>query len=111
MRYIANSLPGGSPNPATAALTKLRRTSDATTGVAALEQRRHIVNGGATMAKTTVRSTASKSAGAPSAKKASFAKSAAAHVLSAPKGPRTVTHRELKAAVDKVFRERAATGG
>ncbi|MBV9537404.1 MAG: hypothetical protein JOY70_00575 [Acidisphaera sp.] len=63
------------------------------------------------MAKITIRGTASKSAGAALAKKAGVAKGAAAHVLSAPKGPRTVTHRELKAAVDKVFRERAATSG
>ena len=32
---------------------------------------------------------------------------AAAHILQAAKGPRTVSHRKIKEAVDKVFRERA----
>jgi hypothetical protein len=32
---------------------------------------------------------------------------AAAHILQAANGPRTVSHRKIKEAVDKVFRERA----
>jgi hypothetical protein len=32
---------------------------------------------------------------------------AAAHILPAAKGPRTVSHRKIKEAVEKVFRERA----
>jgi len=35
----------------------------------------------------------------------------AAHILSAPKGPRTLTHREIKKAVEKVFRERYGAHG
>jgi hypothetical protein len=35
------------------------------------------------------------------------AKSAAAHIKAAPKGPRTVSHRRIAAAVEKVFRERS----
>ena len=35
----------------------------------------------------------------------------AAHILDAPKGVRVVSHRELKAAVDKVFRERRDANG
>jgi hypothetical protein len=32
---------------------------------------------------------------------------AAAHILEAAKGPRTVSHRKIKEAVEKVFRERS----
>ncbi len=32
---------------------------------------------------------------------------AAAHILQAAKGPRTVSHRKIKEAVEKVFRERS----
>jgi len=39
-------------------------------------------------------------------KKASGAK-AAAHILDAAKGPRTVSHRRIKSAVEKVLRERS----
>jgi hypothetical protein len=35
------------------------------------------------------------------------AKSPAAHIKAAPKGPRTVSHRRIVAAVEKVFRERS----
>jgi hypothetical protein len=40
------------------------------------------------------------------AKKASLTK-AAAHILGAAKGPRTVSHRRIKSAVEKVLRERS----
>ena len=46
-----------------------------------------------------------KSKKAVSAKVASA--KAAAHILPAAKGPRTVSHRTIKAAVEKVFRERS----
>ena len=36
---------------------------------------------------------------------------AASYILSAPKGPRTVSHRQIKTAVEKVFRERAEANG
>jgi hypothetical protein len=62
----------------------------------------------------------SKSAGAkrtaaakPAPDKARSAKArpasadAAAHILPAAKGPRTVSHRKIEEAVEKVFRERA----
>jgi hypothetical protein len=32
-------------------------------------------------------------------------------IRSAPKGPRTITHKQIKAAVEKVFKERALNGG
>jgi hypothetical protein len=35
----------------------------------------------------------------------------ASHIMSAPKGYRVVSHREIKAAVAKVFRERGETRG
>jgi hypothetical protein len=35
----------------------------------------------------------------------------ASYVLSAPKGPRTVSHRRIKAAVEKVVRERHVANG
>jgi hypothetical protein len=40
------------------------------------------------------------------ASKPSVTGKAAAHILSAPKGPRSVTHDQIKKAVAKVFRER-----
>jgi hypothetical protein len=46
-----------------------------------------------------------RSAKASPAKMASA--KAAAHILQAAKGPRTVSHRKIKEAVDKVFRERS----
>ncbi len=61
-------------------------------------------------AKTMSRTTGSKASAVLPAKKAVAEKSAAAHILSAPKGPRTVSHRKIKDAVEKVFRERAHTG-
>ncbi len=36
-------------------------------------------------------------------------KSAAAHIMPAPKGPRTVSHRKIQAAVEKVLLERSRT--
>jgi hypothetical protein len=33
----------------------------------------------------------------------------AAHIMAAPKGTRTVSHRRIEEAVDKVFRERSLT--
>jgi len=57
--------------------------------------------------------TARKPAGnKPMAKKAATGKPAAktaTHILSAPKGPRTLTHRSIKRAVEKVFAERYGT--
>lgn len=35
-----------------------------------------------------------------------IAKNAAAHILSAPKGPRTLSHRQIKQAVKSVFQDR-----
>jgi hypothetical protein len=43
---------------------------------------------------------------AAAASKAVGARSPAAHIMAAPKGPRTVSHRRIAEAVDKVFRER-----
>ena len=60
------------------------------------------------MVKTLRRSGAVKRSVA--AKTAKSAKSAAAHILAAPKGPRTVSHRRIKDAVEKVFRERSTAG-
>lgn len=37
----------------------------------------------------------------------SIAKSAASHIKAAPKGPRTVSHSRVAAAVERVFRERS----
>ncbi len=34
------------------------------------------------------------------------ATNAASHILSAPKGPRTLTHREIEQAIRKVFKDR-----
>lgn len=61
-------------------------------------------------AKTAYRKPGLRVGDAVPARKAGVAKSAAAHILSAPKGPRTVSHRKMKDAVEKVFRERAHTG-
>jgi hypothetical protein len=47
---------------------------------------------------------AAKKAAAPTARSA---KSKASYILAAPKGSRTVSHRRIKEAVEKVFRERA----
>jgi len=35
--------------------------------------------------------------------------SAAAHILQPAKGPRTISHRQIKDAVEKIFRERSRT--
>ena len=40
-------------------------------------------------------------------KTAKKAAKGAGYILAAPKGPRTVSHRRIKQAVDKVFRERS----
>ena len=37
------------------------------------------------------------------------ARNPAAHIMAAPKGARTVSHRRIEEAVDKVFRERSLT--
>jgi hypothetical protein len=50
-------------------------------------------------------STEGRSAKAGPAKMASA--KAAAHILQAAKGPRTVSHRKIREAVEKVFRERS----
>jgi hypothetical protein len=50
-------------------------------------------------------------ASAHSASKAAGARSPAAHIMAAPKGPRTVSHRRIAEAVEKVFRERTMTHG
>lgn len=38
-------------------------------------------------------------------------KSSVVHIMAAPKGPRTVSHQRIKAAVEKVFRERPHADG
>jgi hypothetical protein len=38
-------------------------------------------------------------------------KTVGSYVLSAPKGPRTVSHKRIKEAVEKVFRERPVANG
>jgi hypothetical protein len=43
--------------------------------------------------------------------KALGARSPAAHIMAAPKGPRTVSHRGIAEAIDKVFRDRTMTHG
>lgn len=40
------------------------------------------------------------------AKRTAAAKAAATHIMAAPKGPRTICHRMIVAAVEKVFRNR-----
>jgi hypothetical protein len=45
------------------------------------------------------------------ASKAPEARPPAAHIMAAPKGPRTVSHRRIVEAIDKVFRERTITHG
>ena len=45
------------------------------------------------------------------ASKAPGARGPAAHIMAAPKGPRTVSHRRIAEAIDKVFRERTMTHG
>jgi hypothetical protein len=37
------------------------------------------------------------------------ARDPAAHIMAAPKGTRTVSHRRIEEAIDKVFRERSLT--
>ena len=61
-------------------------------------------------AKMRTGDSAAKSSSSRSGKEFASAKGAAAHILSAPKGARTVSHQKIKAAVDKVFRDRARTG-
>ncbi len=58
------------------------------------------------MAMTTKRPGAAAKSKSAEAKKTAVAK-AGAHILQAAKGPRTVSHRKIKEAVDKVFRERS----
>lgn len=43
--------------------------------------------------------------------KSPSAKGPASHILSPAKGPRTIPHRRIKAAVEKVFRERLGSDG
>jgi hypothetical protein len=58
--------------------------------------------------KTASTKPASTKAGASKAGSAKVTSAkASAHILPAAKGPRTVSHRQIKEAVDKVFRERA----
>ncbi len=52
-----------------------------------------------------------KQAGAVKAARAGTAGSTASYILSAPKGARTLSHRRIKTAVEKVFRERAEANG
>ena len=59
--------------------------------------------------KVTLSGSKVKSGAGPGTKTAG-AKDAPVQILSAPKGPRTVTHRQLKEAVTKVFRDRTLTG-
>ncbi len=49
--------------------------------------------------------------GARSSPKVTAKTSAASYVLSAPKGPRTISHRRIKEAVEKVVRERHVANG
>jgi hypothetical protein len=51
-------------------------------------------------------SDAKKPAAGRPASKAVGARSPAAHIMAAPKGPRTVSHRRIAEAVDRIFRER-----
>ena len=48
---------------------------------------------------------------AKSAAKASSRKAAGSYILSAPKGPRTLSHRRIKQAVERVFQERDYANG
>lgn len=59
------------------------------------------------MAKVTVVGTKAHPGGRPGVDAA--AKETSVRILSAPRGPRTVTHDQLKRAVTKVFRERTPT--
>lgn len=47
-----------------------------------------------------------KSAARPAARKMAARSIAADHIMEAPKGPRTVSHRRIQEAVEKVFRAR-----
>jgi hypothetical protein len=44
----------------------------------------------------------------PTTSKKPAQRPAASYVLSAPKGPRTISHKQIKQAVEKVFRDRLA---
>lgn len=50
-----------------------------------------------------VASATERRAGDQTAVKRAAAQKAASHILSAPKGPRRLTHREIKEAVERVF--------
>ena len=91
--------------------------SNARPSVATNAAESHIRGSGINMAMTTRRPGAARKSKASGAKTASTkARSAkagpvpanpAAHILPAAKGPRTVSHRKIKQAVDNVFRERS----
>jgi hypothetical protein len=52
-----------------------------------------------------------KAAGTVKPARAGKAGSADSYILSAPRGARTISHRQIKTAVEKVFRERAEANG
>ncbi len=58
------------------------------------------------MKKPGAAGTAKKSAARAAPRKAAARSSTAGHIMEAPKGPRTVSHRRIQEAVEKVFRER-----
>lgn len=51
-----------------------------------------------------------KETGSKAAVKKPAVQGAASHILSAPRGARTLTHREIKQAVDRVFVKRYGAG-
>ena len=63
-------------------------------------------------AKTSNPATGAKTENAEAtAKRKKATNAGAAHIMPAPRGPRTVSHRKIVAAVEAVFRNRAQAGG
>jgi hypothetical protein len=60
---------------------------------------------------TSARKSSTSSPHKKAAKPAVTVKAAGAHILSAPRGPRLVSHDQIKKAVTKVFRERHPSDG
>jgi hypothetical protein len=63
------------------------------------------------VAKASNRATRARTVTAKAVAKGEAMAKAAAHIMAAPKGPRTVSHRKIVAAVEKVFRAREHAGG
>lgn len=96
-------LAGGAENRYINAMSKVVRKTTKSAGLRKVSKpsvRKVLFKAGAAVKKVTK---PRKSA------KATAAKKAAAYILSAPAGHRTLSHREIKKAVEKVFEERYGT--